>query len=71
MCRRVVPIPGKPTLCPSGNSKGPVMYTLQIEHSVNDYAAWKQSFDSDPANRAGSGVIPTASAGLWTIRSAS
>jgi hypothetical protein len=33
------------------------MYTLQIEHSVNDYAAWKQSFDSDPADRAGSGVV--------------
>jgi hypothetical protein len=33
------------------------MYTLQIEHSVSDYASWKQSFDSDPANRAGSGVV--------------
>ncbi|MHC6220240.1 hypothetical protein [Arthrobacter sp. MMS24-S77] len=33
------------------------MYTLQIEHAVNDFAAWKQSFDSDPADRAGSGVV--------------
>ncbi|MGM7775024.1 hypothetical protein ACSVHC_03265 [Arthrobacter sp. KNU-44] len=33
------------------------MYTLLIEHSVNDFGAWKQSFDSDPADRAGSGVV--------------
>ncbi|MFH5880611.1 hypothetical protein [Arthrobacter sp. NA-172] len=33
------------------------MYTLQIEHTVNDYADWKQSFDADPADRAGSGVV--------------
>ncbi|GAB2708557.1 hypothetical protein ACX801_03900 [Arthrobacter bambusae] len=33
------------------------MYTLLIEHAVNDFGAWKRSFDSDPADRAGSGVI--------------
>ncbi|MBB6403342.1 hypothetical protein [Arthrobacter sp. AZCC_0090] len=33
------------------------MFTLQIEHAVNDFAAWKRSFDSDPADRAGSGVV--------------
>jgi hypothetical protein len=33
------------------------MYTLLIEHAVNGFDAWKQSFDSDPADRAGSGVV--------------
>ncbi|MGO4585717.1 hypothetical protein AB4Z38_17835 [Arthrobacter sp. 2RAF6] len=33
------------------------MYTLLIEHAVNDFDAWKRSFDSDPADRAGSGVV--------------
>ncbi|MBO1267411.1 hypothetical protein [Arthrobacter cavernae] len=33
------------------------MYTLQIEHAVNDYSAWKQAFDADPVDRAGSGVV--------------
>lgn len=33
------------------------MYTLLIEHSVNDFGDWKRSFDSDPADRAGSGVV--------------
>jgi hypothetical protein len=33
------------------------MYTLLIEHAVNDFGAWKRSFDSDPADRAGSGVV--------------
>jgi hypothetical protein len=29
---------------------------LRIEHSVPDYNGWKQAFDSDPADRKGSGV---------------
>jgi len=32
------------------------MPTLRIEHSVPDFIAWKQAFDSDPADRKGSGV---------------
>ena len=32
------------------------MPTLRIEHSVPDYDRWKQVFDSDPADRKGSGV---------------
>lgn len=33
------------------------MFVLRIEHSVSDYEAWKQAFDSDPADRKGSGVF--------------
>jgi hypothetical protein len=29
---------------------------LRIEHRVPDYDGWKQAFDSDPADRKGSGV---------------
>jgi hypothetical protein len=32
------------------------MPTLQIEHTVRDYDAWKQAFDSDPIGRAQGGV---------------
>lgn len=32
------------------------MPILRIEHSVPDYNGWKQAFDSDPADREGSGV---------------
>lgn len=32
------------------------MYTVRIEHSIADYAAWKRAFDSDPINRRASGV---------------
>jgi hypothetical protein len=32
------------------------MHTLRIEHQVQDYDRWKQVFDSDPADRKGSGV---------------
>jgi hypothetical protein len=32
------------------------MPTLRIEHSVPDFDRWKQAFDSDPADRKGSGV---------------
>ena len=32
------------------------MPTLRIEHSVPDFNRWKQAFDSDPADRKGSGV---------------
>ena len=32
------------------------MFTVRIEHSVRDYDAWKQVFDSDPVDRRGSGV---------------
>ena len=31
-------------------------FTLRIEHSVPDYDNWKRAFDSDPADRKGSGV---------------
>jgi len=30
--------------------------TLQIEHRVRDYDAWKQAFDSDPVGRQAGGV---------------
>jgi hypothetical protein len=33
-----------------------VMPTLQIEHSVRDFAAWKATFDSDPLGREQGGV---------------
>lgn len=32
------------------------MFTLHIEHSVGDYDAWKQMFDSDPLGRKTAGV---------------
>ena len=32
------------------------MVILHIEHQVPDYAAWRAAFDSDPADRARSGV---------------
>ncbi len=32
------------------------MATLRIEHAVPDFDRWKQAFDSDPADRKGSGV---------------
>jgi hypothetical protein len=32
------------------------MPTLRIEHTVADFDGWKQAFDSDPADRRGSGV---------------
>ena len=32
------------------------MFTLRIEHDVHDYDRWKSVFDSDPADRQGSGV---------------
>ncbi|HVL63955.1 MAG TPA: hypothetical protein VM573_02170 [Actinomycetota bacterium] len=33
------------------------MATLQIEHGVADFTRWKAAFDSDPADRRGSGVL--------------
>ncbi len=32
------------------------MPTLQIEHGVHDYDAWKEAFDRDPVGRAAGGV---------------
>lgn len=32
------------------------MPVLRIDHKVADFDAWKQAFDSDPADRKGSGV---------------
>ncbi|WCI09136.1 hypothetical protein PJ267_04555 [Arthrobacter sp. OVS8] len=32
------------------------MITLQIEHRVRDFGMWRRAFDSDPLNRAASGV---------------
>ena len=32
------------------------MYSLQIEHPVPNFDAWKKAFDSDPVNRKQSGV---------------
>ncbi|HEX8983322.1 MAG TPA: hypothetical protein VF792_11160 [Ktedonobacterales bacterium] len=32
------------------------MVILRIEHRVPDYEGWKRAFDSDPADRKGSGV---------------
>lgn len=32
------------------------MYILRIEHTVNDYNSWKNTFDRDPAGREKSGV---------------
>jgi len=35
------------------------MPTLQIEHGIRDYEAWKSAFDSDPV-----GATPAASAAI-------
>ena len=32
------------------------MPTLHVEHQISDYERWKQAFDRDPVDRAGSGV---------------
>ncbi|CAH0289180.1 MULTISPECIES: hypothetical protein [Micrococcales] len=32
------------------------MITLQIEHQVRDFDMWRRAFDSDPLDRAASGV---------------
>ncbi|WP_052668888.1 hypothetical protein [Nitriliruptor alkaliphilus] len=32
------------------------MHVLRIEHHVASYEGWKQAFDADPIDRAGSGV---------------
>ena len=32
------------------------MHILRVEHPVSDFAAWKGSFDADPAHRKESGV---------------
>lgn len=32
------------------------MPILRIEHAVPDFTGWKRAFDSDPADRKGSGV---------------
>jgi hypothetical protein len=32
------------------------MHTLQIEHPVPDFDAWKRAFDSDPVHREQAGV---------------
>jgi hypothetical protein len=32
------------------------MYVLHVQHEVSDYDRWKELFDSDPLDRAGSGV---------------
>ena len=32
------------------------MHILRVEHPLIDFAAWKRSFDSDPAGRENSGV---------------
>jgi len=32
------------------------MHIVRIEHAVPDFEKWKQAFDSDPADRKGSGV---------------
>src|SRR5690606_6996835 len=37
-------------------TKGTIMVIVRIEHAVPDFAKWKQMFDSDPADRKGSGV---------------
>jgi hypothetical protein len=41
----------------SGKPKETGMFTLQIEHAIKDFDMWKASFDSDPVDRAGSGVV--------------
>jgi hypothetical protein len=32
------------------------MRTVQIEHTIRDYGAWRAAFDRDPARREASGV---------------
>lgn len=32
------------------------MFTLQVEHAVKDFNMWRTAFDSDPLDRAASGV---------------
>jgi hypothetical protein len=32
------------------------MHVVRIEHAVPDFEKWKRTFDSDPADRKGSGV---------------
>lgn len=32
------------------------MHTVQIEHPVHDFDAWKAAFDRDPARREASGI---------------
>ncbi len=39
-----------------GPVKEPKVPVLRIEHAVPDFAGWKRAFDSDPADRKGSGV---------------
>ncbi len=34
-----------------------IMPTLRIEHAVPSFEMWKRAFDSDPADRKGSGVV--------------
>jgi hypothetical protein len=36
--------------------KEPTLPILRIEHAVPNFDGWKQAFDSDPADRKGSGV---------------
>jgi len=33
------------------------VFTLRVEHPVNDFGAWKAAFDSDPGRRERSGVL--------------
>lgn len=33
------------------------MTTIQIQHAVRDFEAWKQAFDSDPLRRGKHGVV--------------
>ncbi|MDB5227394.1 MAG: hypothetical protein JWN78_1587 [Bacteroidota bacterium] len=33
------------------------MVILQIEHSIQNFDAWKQAFEKDPLNRKASGVL--------------
>jgi hypothetical protein len=40
----------------TGPVKEPTVPTLRIEHAVPDFAGWKRAFESDPADRKGSGV---------------
>lgn len=33
------------------------MTTVRLEHAITDFTRWKQAFDRDPIDRAGSGVV--------------
>jgi hypothetical protein len=33
------------------------MTTVRLEHAITDFGRWKQAFDRDPIDRAGSGVV--------------